>query len=78
MEQREAARQAAKAIRANRPSGTMLDDLRFLHLVAGEIEDMIHGEITVLRVSGSSWSEIGGVLGVSKQAAQQMHARRRG
>src|SRR5690242_4262497 len=54
-----------------------LDRLAAAVMVAEEVRDLADGVldrfVTAARADGRSWSEIGAVLGVTKQAAQQRY-----
>jgi hypothetical protein len=41
------------------------------HVAAGEANRLLHDSVTGARHAGHSWDAIGGLLGVSRQAAQQ-------
>lgn len=48
--------------------------LHRLHLLRGEIEDEIAGQVAVMRACGETWQTIGTALGdMSRQAAQQRY-----
>src|SRR4051794_19645711 len=59
------------------PSGTELDRLRAASEVAREVgrlgEDLVTHFVDAARASGASWSDIGDVLGVTRQGAHQRH-----
>jgi hypothetical protein len=59
------------------PSGTELDRLRAASEVAREVgrlgEDLVTHYVDEARASGASWSDIGDVLGVTRQGAHQRH-----
>jgi Clp amino terminal domain, pathogenicity island component len=60
-----------------RPSGTALDRLAAASDVSREVgrlgEDLIAHFVAEARAAGAAWSDIGGVLGVSRQGAHQRH-----
>jgi hypothetical protein len=59
------------------PSGTELDRLRAASEVAREVgrlgEDLVTHYVDEARAAGASWSDIGDVLGVTRQGAHQRH-----
>jgi hypothetical protein len=59
------------------PSGTELDRLRAASEIAREVgrlgEDLVTHYVDEARASGASWSDIGDVLGVTRQGAHQRH-----
>ncbi|MBV9950886.1 MAG: ATP-dependent Clp protease ATP-binding subunit [Acidimicrobiia bacterium] len=59
------------------PAGTELDRLRAASEVAREVgrlgEDLVTHFVDEARASGASWSDIGDVLGVTRQGAHQRH-----
>ena len=59
------------------PSGTELDRLRAASEVAREVgrvgEDLVTHYVVEARAAGASWSDIGDVLGVTRQGAHQRH-----
>ena len=59
------------------PSGTELDRLRAASEVAREVgrlgEDLVTHYVDAARAAGASWSDIGDVLGVTRQGAHQRH-----
>jgi hypothetical protein len=59
------------------PSGTELDRLRAASEVAREVgrlgEDLVTHFVDAARAAGASWSDIGDVLGVTRQGAHQRH-----
>lgn len=64
-----------ESVRGMHPDGTALDRLSDAMLLAGRLSDhadaLIGHFVDQARRSGSSWSEIGSSMGVSKQAAQK-------
>ncbi|WP_455833761.1 hypothetical protein [Pseudarthrobacter siccitolerans] len=48
-----------------------LEAIRWPMKALKQEEARLHGYVTVARNEGASWSEIGAVLGTTKQAAQQ-------
>lgn len=59
-------------LRANYSTRDRLDTLsNYAGLIALELEDAVHDA----RREGMSWTEVGALLGVSKQAAQQRYGR---
>jgi hypothetical protein len=59
------------------PSGSELDRLRAASEVAREVgrlgEDLVTHYVDEARAAGASWSDIGDVLGVTRQGAHQRH-----
>src|SRR4051794_18720591 len=59
------------------PTGTELDRLRAASEVAREVgrvgEDLVTHYVDEARAAGASWSDIGDVLGVTRQGAHQRH-----
>lgn len=39
------------------------------------LDDELREKVQLVRTFGASWSEIGGILGISKQAAQQKYGK---
>jgi hypothetical protein len=52
------------------------DDLAEMVQLAQQLDDAIAQAVAGQRAAGFSWAEIGGPLGMSKQAAQQRFAKR--
>ncbi len=52
-----------------RPDDELLTGLAKVHAVVAQADAAVHDYVQVLRARGISWTRIGAVLGVSKQAA---------
>jgi hypothetical protein len=63
---------------AKPPSPPELDRLRHLVDQARRLREDLDGELDRLAAAGVGWPAIAAVLGVSRQAVRQRHARRHG
>jgi len=67
---------AAKKRHASRePSTRQLDAIADLVAQRRELDAKLKEAVAAAHVSGASWSQIGGMLGVSNRAAQRKYAR---
>ncbi len=54
-------------------AGDVPDTIRCLHMLAGTVESATRTAVAQAREKGASWADVGALLGVSKQAAQQRY-----
>ena len=67
----EAAAKAGKALRDNAKKHAPLDKLDAARRLREAAEDLEQEAATAARAEGHTWTQIAGVYGMSKQAAQQ-------
>ncbi len=53
--------------------GDVRETIRCLRLLAGTVESATRTAVAQARETGASWADVGELLGVSKQAAQQRY-----
>ncbi len=50
-----------------------LTNIEYLSALAGEIEDLIAGQVAVARAHREAWHDVGQALGMTRQGAQQRY-----
>lgn len=60
---------------AGRRLGSHTDDLAGLAQLSADVDQALADAVATARADGASWAEIGSLLGISRQGAQQRFSR---